>query len=72
MIIDLGGGPDYLIWSTKKKAWWAPLQKKGFTTDIDRAGRYLMDEAISKTRSLDGKLLDIPIQEDVARMIWLK
>lgn len=29
----------YLIWSHRKKQWWGP-NKKGYTIDIPRAGRY--------------------------------
>lgn len=34
----------YLIWSNEQGAWWMP-PKRGFTTDIDKAGRYTWSQA---------------------------
>lgn len=38
-------GELYLVWSNEHRAWWAPL-RRGYTTDIERAGRYERSEAI--------------------------
>lgn len=34
----------YLIWSFEHDAWWAP-DRRGYTEDIEKAGRYSKDEA---------------------------
>jgi len=35
---------QYLIWSFEHRAWWGP-DRCGYTTDIERAGRYTKEEA---------------------------
>lgn len=38
--------PKYLIWSNEHRAWWRP-KSRGYTINMDRAGRYDREEAIS-------------------------
>lgn len=35
----------YLVWSHEHGAWWRP-ERRGYTTDLDAAGRYSRGEAI--------------------------
>lgn len=35
----------WLIWSNEHLGWWGP-NEQGYTTKIDKAGRYMLSEAI--------------------------
>lgn len=37
----------YLLWSNKHSMWWRPASR-GYTDNIDEAGRYSQDEAVRK------------------------
>ena len=37
---------DYLIWSNEHRAWWG-VARWGYVRDVDVAGRYSREEAIS-------------------------
>jgi hypothetical protein len=43
---------QYLIWSNEPHAWWRP-NKRGYTMDHRRAGRYPKEVAISCCRDRD-------------------
>ena len=49
----------YVIWSHEHKQWWAP-NSQGYTSDIDRAGRY------SESKTAEITLDHIPPGEEVA------
>lgn len=57
---------NYLIWSNEHRAWWRP-DARGYTLDIERAGRYSRDEAIKHSRTRDQykgqPLPELPIRE---------
>jgi hypothetical protein len=62
----------YLIWSNEHNAWWRP-NRKSYTVDIEKAGRYSIDEAITICNeanygSVIGEDLpnELPISENVA------
>jgi len=40
----------YLLWSNKHAMWWRPFSR-GYTHDIDEAGRYGEVEALEKVRA---------------------
>lgn len=44
---------EYVVWSNEHRAWWAP-DRCGYTTHIDRAGRYPRREAIDIASSARG------------------
>ncbi len=41
---------NFLIWSNEHEAWWRP-NSAGYTTFLERAGRYTKDEALRICRS---------------------
>lgn len=68
----------YLVWSHEHGAWWRP-NGRGYTTDINRAGRYTREEAIAHSKSRDQHagqpLPELPVREAdvrecVAPMHW--
>lgn len=56
----------YLIWSNEHRAWWRP-NSRGYTLDVDKAGRYSRKDAIgySMVRDQHGgqPLPEIPVLE---------
>lgn len=65
----------YLIWSNEHNAWWRP-NSQGYTHQIESAGRYSLQEAVSVSnqanygwddmRSLPNEL---PISEEAALLL---
>lgn len=61
----------YLIWSNEHKAWWGP-NSQGYTTCMQRAGRYSREAAISICNGAnygwdeDSNPLELPVLEEVA------
>lgn len=37
--------PEYVIWSTKHRAWWGP-DERGYRVHLSSAGRYSRDQAL--------------------------
>ncbi len=65
---------QYLVWSHEHSAWWRP-NSLGYTTFMDKAGRYSREEAIEicRGRGQDPKKPppELPVREDDAlRIIW--
>jgi len=48
-----GGGNVYVIWSYEHQAWWRP-DMKGYTLDLNNAGRYTMAEACEILNGANG------------------
>jgi hypothetical protein len=66
---------QYLIWSIDHSLWWCE-NSRGYTDEIERAGRFQKDRALSICKDasprsgsdLDGfSISDIPIQVDIAK-----
>jgi len=57
----------YLIWSNEHRAWWRP-NSQGYTTHLEKAGRYTRQDAIRKSAIRDQEpgqpLPELPIRED--------
>lgn len=65
----------YLIWSNEHRAWWRP-RGRGYTMQLEKAGRYSREDAIKHCRVRDQEpgvpLPELPIREDdVLRVIWV-
>ena len=63
---------NYLIWSNEHQLWWRP-NSRGYTSDLDQAGRYTRDEAIVISVTAhdgwgDGEKVpdEIPVREEDA------
>lgn len=57
----------YLVWSNEHRAWWRP-NSAGYTTQLDKAGRYTKNEALKHCSGRDQEpgrpLPELPIRED--------
>jgi hypothetical protein len=55
---DADADAQYLVWSNQHGAWWRP-NRRGYTSAIEEAGRYTLDEAqrIVANATLDGRLV---------------
>ncbi len=57
---------NYLIWSNEHRAWWRP-NARGYTLQLEKAGRYSRDEALKHCRVRDQvpgePLPELPIRE---------
>lgn len=60
----------WLVWSNEHMAWWRP-SSAGYTSDIEQAGHYRLEEAIrcSNSRSPGRHPSEIPVRLDVALKI---
>jgi len=61
---------SYLVWSHEHSAWWRPA-RQGYTTFLERAGRYTRDEALAICIQRDGfdpskAPYEIPVREEDA------
>ncbi len=58
---------NYLIWSNEHRAWWRP-NTRGYTLQLEKAGRYSRDEALKHCRVRDQvpgePMPELPIRED--------
>ena len=58
---------NYLIWSNEHRAWWRP-NSRGYTLQLEKAGRYSRDEALKHCRVRDQvpgePMPELPIRED--------
>lgn len=75
----MGDGSDgkYLIWSNEHNAWWCP-DHCGYTSSVDKAGRYSLSEAIEicnganygwNTDNLRAIPNEVPISEEAALLL---
>jgi hypothetical protein len=72
-VLELTEGKRYLIYSNEHNSWWMP-DRRGYTMDVNRAGRYGFEEAIAICNqanygwNMDNRDLpnELPVLEEIA------
>lgn len=57
--------PEYLVWSNEHGAWWGP-NSCGYSTSIERAGRYPRSEALKIAKGARNGWSEYGLPDEIA------